>query len=176
MDTLSFTQPEAGEGKFEAPVQKLMKFASEERRLVGRLLAYWHHLCEGRSYPALVDVDPAQIGDDWRWSFILDTKSYSDIPNFSYIGPDIAKYSGIYLSGADSFTTTLLDLATHRLARVYSEGCPLLIEDDVVRFDGKRLMFRAVLLPLSDDGETINFVLGAANGKLEDGPVAANQN
>ncbi len=176
MDTLSFNQPGGKHNTFEPPVDQLLKFASEERRLVGRMLAYWHHLCEGRSFPALVDVDPVQIGNDWRWSFILDTKSYNDIPNFSYIGPDIAKYSGVYLSGKDAFTTTLLDLATHRLARVYSEGCPLLIEDDVVRFDGKRLLFRAVLLPLSDDGETINFVLGAANGKLDDTPYAANQN
>lgn len=153
---------------FDAPVDRLLKFKREERRLVGRMLAYWHHLCEGRTFPALVDVRPHEIGDDWRWSFVLDTTSYNDIPNFRYIGPEVAKYSGIYLSGNDSFTSTLLDLATHRLARVFSEGCPLLIEDDVTRYDGKRLLFRAVLLPLSDDGEKINFVLGAANGKLDE--------
>ncbi len=173
MDTLSFTQHGQQQTNFEEPVGELLKFARKERRLVGRLLAYWHHLCEGRDFPALVDIDPAQIGDDWRWSFILDTAAYREIPNFSYIGPDIAKYSGIYLSGQDSFTSTILDLATHRLSRVFAEGCPLLIEDDVVRFDGKRLMFRAVLLPLSDDGKTINFVMGAANAKLEDGPTLA---
>lgn len=158
----------AEKNDFEPPLEKLLEYKSTERRLVGRFLAYWHHLCRGRPYPRLRDIDPEEISDDWRWAFLLDTASYQEFPNFKYLGPDIAKYSGVFLSGEDSFTSTLLDVATHKLARVFDEGCPLLMEDEVTRFDGKRLMFRAVLLPLSDDGKNINYVLGAANGKMED--------
>lgn len=153
--------------QLEAPIEKLLEYKATERRLVGRLLAYWHLLCRGRTYPRLGDIDPDAISEDWRWSFILDTEEHRDFPNFRYLGSEVAKYSGVFLSGEDAFTTTLLDMATHKLERVFKEGCPLLMEDEVTRFDGRRLSFRAVLLPLSDDGETINFVLGAANGKLE---------
>jgi len=154
--------------RMDEPVKQLLTFHAAERRLVGRLLAYWHDLCDGRSFPCLKDLDAERIGDDWRWSFILQTDDHREFPNFRYLGPDLAKYSGIFLAGQDDFTTTLLDVATHKLDRVFREGCPLLMEDVVTRFDGQRLMFRAVLLPLSDDGKNINFVLGAANGRIED--------
>ncbi len=154
--------------RFEAPIERLLACQATERRLVGRMLAYWHLLCQGRSYPRLKDLDVEAIGDDWRWAFILDTESHRDFPNFRYLGPALAKYSGIFLAGEDAFTSTLLDVATHKLDCVFRDGSPLLLEDVVTRFDGRRLMFRAVLLPLSDDGKHINFVLGAANGRLED--------
>ncbi len=158
----------AAKPSFDPPLEKLVTYQSKERRLVGRLLAYWHHLCRGRTYPRLKDIDPSEIGDDWRWAFLLDTARYHDFPNFKYLGPDIARYSGVFLSGEDAFTTTLLDMATHNLERVFKEGCPLLMEEDVSLYDGKRLMYRAVLLPLSDDGSKINYVLGAANGRMDD--------
>jgi len=163
VDVLNRTKP-----RFDPSVQRLLNHDAAERRLVGRLLSYWHKLCDGRPYPCLKDLDPEQIGTDWRWSFILATGSYRDFPNFVYLGPDIAKYSGIFLAGQDNFTSTLLDVATHKLDRVFREGCPLLMEDVVTLYDGRRLMYRTVLLPLSDDGETINYVLGAANGRFED--------
>jgi hypothetical protein len=160
--TLDRTGPRMGKDEDD-----LLHYHAAERRLVGRLLGYWHALCEGRTFPSLKDLDPERIGDDWRWSFILETGDHRDFPNFRYLGPELAKFSGVFLAGQDDFTTTLLDVATHKLDRVFREGCPLLMEDVVTRFDGQRLMFRAVLLPLSDDGETINYVLGAANGRTE---------
>ena len=42
------------------------------------------------------------------------------------------------------------------------------IEEEITRFDGRTLLFRATLLPLSGDGKRIDYVLGAANGKLVD--------
>ncbi len=154
--------------RLSEPVEELLSYETDERRLVGRLLAYWHSMCDGRAFPSLKDIDADAVGKDWRWAFIIEAGDYRAFPNFRYLGPELAKYSGVFLEGRDSFTSTLLDVATHKLDCVYREGCPLLMEDVVTRFDGQRLMFRAVLLPLSDDGETIDFVLGAANGKLED--------
>jgi len=154
--------------QLKGPVRDLLEFEAAERRLVGRLLAYWHKLCDGRSFPSLRDIDPETVGSDWRWSFLLETSDHREFPNFVYLGPDLARYSGVFLAGQDTFTNTLLDVATHKVDRVYRDGCPLLMEDVVTRFDGQRLMFRAVLLPLSDDGSSINYVLGAANGRMED--------
>jgi len=163
VEVLARTKP-----RLNGPIERLMKHGASERRLVGRLLTYWHDLCEGRAYPRLGDVDPHKVGTDWRWSFILETGNHREFPNFVYLGPDLAKYSGVFLAGQDDFTLTLLDVATHKLDRVFREGCPLLMEDVVTLFDGQRLMYRAVLLPLSDDGEHINYVLGAANGRVDD--------
>ena len=50
--------------------------------------------------------------------------------------------------------------------RALDERKALLIEDQVALYDGSHLLFRSVLLPLSDDQQTINYLLGAANGKI----------
>jgi len=40
------------------------------------------------------------------------------------------------------------------------------VEEELTQFDNKKLLFCSVLLPLSDDQETINYLLGAANGTI----------
>jgi hypothetical protein len=139
-----------------------------ERRMVGRLLAYWHERKGERRFPRLTDIEPDTVGNDWRWAYILDTAGGHPFPNFVYLGPSLCRYAGVFLGGKREWATTLLDKATSQLDRVLAEGHPRVLDDEVRRYDGARLMFRAVLLPLSDDGITINYVLGAANGKLVD--------
>lgn len=139
-----------------------------ERRLVGRMLSYWHELRGEQDMPRLRDVNPERVGDDWRWSYIIETCEAGDCPQFKYLGAGLSKYAGIFLSGRTNWTMTLLDCATAKLNEVLQTKAPVLIEDEVKRFDGGRLMFRAVLLPMSDDGQEIDHVIGAANGKLID--------
>ncbi len=35
--------------------------------------------------------------------------------------------------------------------------------DEFIKIDGTKVLYRSILLPMSDDGETISGVLGAAN-------------
>ena len=75
-----------------------------------------------------------------------------------------------FLGGKDDWSLTLLDKATHRFQDAMTHRQPVMLEDEIVRYDGTQLLFRSILLPLSDNGETINYLLGAANGKI----IAAN--
>ncbi|MFQ5972871.1 MAG: PAS domain-containing protein [Alphaproteobacteria bacterium] len=136
-----------------------------------RLLAYWERQRGDRSFPALADIDSATIGDMWPWCLILDTVNGRDFPCFSYLGPMLARYSGIFLSGKTDWTHTLLDKSVQRFRETLEHRAPVLIEDELALYDGRRLLFRSILLPLSDDGQVIDHVLGAANGKLVDGTV-----
>ena len=137
-----------------------------ERRLTYRLLNYWDSLCDGRPFPALSDMDGSTIPDIWPWCFVVDTRRNYSTPYFQYLGKDLAKYSGIYLSGKDDWRMTLLDKAASHLDQTLTAREPIIIEDELVRYDGKQLLFRSIMLPLSDDGEKIDHVLGAANGRL----------
>jgi hypothetical protein len=137
-----------------------------ERRLTYRLLNYWDELRGGRPFPRLADIDSSAIPDIWPWCFVLDTHLDYPSPYFQYLGEDLAKYSGIYLSGKDDWRMTLLDKAASHLGRTLSVREPILIEDELTRFDGRELVFRSIMLPLSDDGESISHVLGAANGRV----------
>ena len=72
----------------------------------------------------------------------------------------------MFLGGEKDWSLTLLDKATERLQDAVDHRQPVMLEDEIVRYDGTQLLFRSILLPLSDDGENINYILGAANGKI----------
>lgn len=141
--------------------------AEAERRLTYRLLNYWDVLRGQRPFPALADIDGSKIPELWPWCFVLDTQRTRSTPYFQYLGTDLAKYSGIYLSGEQDWRLTLLDKAASHLDRTLAAREPIIIEDELVRYDGRQLLFRSIMLPLSDDGDAINHVLGAANGRLK---------
>jgi hypothetical protein len=138
-----------------------------ERRLNRRLLKYWEEQRRGRDFPALKDIDPAGIPDLWPSCFVLDTLSNFSIPYFHYFGPNLSRYSGVFLSGKQDWTATLLDHAVFHYRQALEQRRPLLIENVLTLFDGSKLLFRSVLLPCSDDQKTINYLLGAANGKVK---------
>lgn len=139
-----------------------------ERRLALRLKHYWDDKRAGREFPALSDIVPADIAELWPWCFLLDVQQSRTFPYFRYLGRELSRYSGVFLSGATDWTSTLLDKAVANYAEVLNRRLPVMLEEEIARYDGRQLLFRATLLPLSTDGEMIDFVLGAANGKLVD--------
>lgn len=140
----------------------------EDQRLVQRILAHWQDWCLGAEFPRRVDIAEDVFGDDWKDCFILDSTSEHPFPVFDFMGASLAKFSGIFLSGASDWTETLLDKATGHVSEVFENRDAVLIEEMLTRFDGERLAFRCILLPLSEDGTNITHILGAANGKLLD--------
>ena len=129
-------------------------------------MRYWQKQCAGRPYPSLDDIDPEVIADMWPSCFVLETGNSASAPYFHYLGSSLAKYSGVFLGGKNDWSLTLLDKATDRFRDAVDHRQPVMLEDEIVRYDGTQLMFRSILLPLSDDGDTINYLLGAANGKI----------
>ncbi len=73
---------------------------TSERRLARRFLQNWRERRGDRKFPSLADIDPEAIGDMSPSCFILDTVSKPEFPYFRYLGSDLLKYSGIFLSGA----------------------------------------------------------------------------
>jgi hypothetical protein len=88
------------------------------------------------------------------------------------LGEKLKIYSSIFLGAERDWIadSTLFDKAAENVSEVFERKRPIFIEEELVRFDRRRLMFRVVLLPLSDDQKTIDHVLGGANGKLLEAP------
>ena len=139
---------------------------ARERRLVRRLTQYWLEQCGEREFPCLDDIDRHAISDIWPSCFLLDTASNHNFPYFHYLGPSLGRYSGVLLSGKTDWTLTFLDKAVRKYREALAQRTPVLTEEELILCDGGTLLFRSVLLPLSDDQVTINFLLGAANGKV----------
>jgi len=150
----------------------LLKAGLPERRLAGRLLAYWHVIAEDRTFPSWQDVSIERIGDDWKQCFLLDysqTEHASGIapPRLAHLGEDLLPLLGALVGGDTGWSDAMLEKFRRKIDRVLREQAPLLIEDGLARADGSTLLFRGVLLPLTATAGRIEHILGAVNGKLE---------
>ena len=138
----------------------------KKKRLIWRLLNYWEQQRGDRDYPSLEDIDPLAIGEIWPYCFLLDVEHYRTFPYFQYLGPSLAKYSGVFLGGQRDWPFTLLKKAVCHFREALERGAPVLVEEELTQYDNRKLLLRSVLLPLSDDQETIDHLLGAAHGVL----------
>ncbi|MBK1670940.1 hypothetical protein CKO28_23285 [Rhodovibrio sodomensis] len=146
-------------------------YRPEERRLVLRLLAYWDDLRGDRDYPRADDIDASTIGDDWAQCFLLrlgrtrvgDSRVLSVGDGLLSDLPD-----GVPATLRQVPETALLHHAAGFVQQTLDKGVPVSLGGEAVLADGKTL-FRSILLPLSNDGSTIDHLLGAANGR----PVGA---
>ena len=138
----------------------------DHRRLTWRLLASWETKRGERDFPALADIEPSEVHHLWPYCFVLDVSNFPRFPYFQYLGPALARYSGIFLSGPDDWSHTLLKRAVHHYQEALAREAPVLVEEKLTLYDNQRLLFRSVLLPLSDDQSKVNYLLGAANGSF----------
>ena len=137
-----------------------------ERRLVLRLLAHWRSLCEERKFPSFADVDPDEIPDIWPFCFVLEILDHEEEPVFRAIGDDLAAFSKIDLADrhiSDASADTLPGVSISYLDEVLDKGVPISRGGEFFKTDGTRVLYRSILLPMSDDGEEISGILGAAN-------------
>lgn len=137
-----------------------------ERRMVLRLLGYWRSLLDGRAFPAFADLDPAAIADLWPHCFVLELTGTAGDPVFRFIGPDLARHATRPLVGRPvSYATadSLPGLATAYVTEAVARRVPVSRGGTLRGADGAELLYRSILLPVSDGGEVINGFLGAAN-------------
>jgi hypothetical protein len=127
---------------------------SEERRGIMRVHARWQLLAK-QGLPKRSDIDPKTFGDDWAHCLMIafDAKtsqpvpllSGSETPNVS-ITPKLAK--------------TLLTLIQRHVPRVLANGKPFGY-GGAASHEDKDILYRMVLLPLSDDGKQVDALLAA---------------
>jgi hypothetical protein len=137
-----------------------------ERRLVLRLLSHWRILCDDRDYPSFFEVDPSAIPEMWENCFVLEIFEDGDEPRFRAMGEKLAAHVDFSLIDQPISTApmkTLPGVAISFLDEVLRKGVPISRGDEFFKDDGTKVLFRSILLPVSDDGETISGILGAVN-------------
>ncbi|HEY5608572.1 MAG TPA: PAS domain-containing protein [Alphaproteobacteria bacterium] len=139
-----------------------------ERRLVFRLLSHWRTLIvEGEGdFPSFADVDPSAMPDVWPFCFVLDTATdCADDPIVRIAQPSAAGLAGNVIGKPVSELpdATLIAQACSYAQEVLRKRVPISRGGDFIRRDGMRVLYRSILLPMSDDGENIAGLLGAAN-------------
>ena len=129
----------------------------EERRLVGRILRRWQDIRGSGRFPRRDEIEFWLQGDDGPNCLLIAVESPSELSHFVVVGVNLA----VALCPTD----TLAGLILSRAPRVVSARRGLMLEGGAA-LRKVNIAYRAVLLPISQDGAAIDHVLGAANYRL----------
>jgi hypothetical protein len=123
----------------------------EERRAILRIHAVWQRLATHR-LPGRSALDPKEFGDDWLSCLIVPIAGDNGKPRgFSEKGFDLN-------ISRQRLACTLLSVAQHHISRVLSTG-QAVGYGGTASHDGTDILYRIVLLPLSEDGSHIDALL-----------------
>lgn len=135
-----------------------------ERRLTSRVQKTWKACANGR-LPSWTDIQSLDLGDDWKSCFAVDMALSDGFPYFIFLGDDLCRLSSVFLTGGGRWEASLIDFAASKMDEAALSRAPVSLSDTLRLPDGRRVVFRSVLLPLSDNGRDVTHVFGAANGK-----------
>jgi hypothetical protein len=123
----------------------------EERRAILRIHEVWQRLATHR-LPSRSALDPKEFGGDWSSCLIVPMVSDNGTPRgFSEkaFDPNIPR---------QRLACTLLSEAQHHISRVLATGHAVGY-GGTASHDGTDILYRIVLLPLSEDGARIDALL-----------------
>jgi hypothetical protein len=140
----------------------------DERRMHVRAYNHWVSLLEGRPYPLIDDLDPANIEDFGPNSVLLDFSGSSEDPEVCVLGRSVraecALDSNIRRISEVPARSLLSRLTDHYL-QIIANCAPIGFEAEYVNRRGVNTLYRGILMPLSSDGEAIDFIYGVINWK-----------
>ena len=136
-----------------------------ERRLVLRLLSYWRGLCDGDRLPSFAAVQPIAMADMWPSCFVLDVAGHEANPVFRRAGEAFAAHVPDLLNRRVSEVpaNTLVHASVSYVGEVVAKAVPISRGGEFYKGDGTKVLYRSIVLPMSDDGETVSGLLCAAN-------------
>jgi hypothetical protein len=142
-----------------------MHTEEREHRLVMRMLTKWRALANGNDFPRRSQVDPLTFGEDWAHCFLIDVDPVPERSRFSFLGANLADPSWPIFERqcvSDCVDGTLLRVATSYIGRVVARRAPISVGGAALHFDVP-ILYRSILLPLSERGDAVDGILGAAN-------------
>ena len=146
---------------------------SDERRMHVRAYNYWVSLLDGRDYPSIEDLEPANLTDFAPNSVLLDFTGGREDPATAYIGTAIREECGLddgVQTISDIPSRSLLSRLTDHYLQIIANRAPVGFEAEFVNQRGAPICYRGILMPFSSDGDTIDFIYGVINWKAAESP------
>jgi hypothetical protein len=137
-----------------------------ERRMVLRLLSHWRQWCGDSEFPSFTDVDPSEMAEIWDYCFVLDFVGHEKDPVVRTIGDRMQQYLPIEVRNcllSEVPARSLIEHAAAYYEEILQRGVPISRGGEFVKYDGMKVLFRSIIMPMSDDGINISGLLGAAN-------------
>src|SRR5690348_3248893 len=141
---------------------------TDERRMHVRAYNHWASLLDGRDFPSIEDLDPANVEDFAAHSVLLDFTCGRDNPAIPYIGAGIRDECGLEDNTrniSDIPSRSLLSRLTDHYLQIIANRAPIGFEAEFANQREETICYRGILMPFSSDGETIDFIYGVINWK-----------
>lgn len=171
-----FDLPSASEA---APAQDVAAaIGTDERRMHVRAYNYWVSLLEGRDFPSIEDLEPADVSDFATNSVLLDFTCSRDNAAIPYIGGAIRDECGLTEDTrtiSDVPSRSLLSRLTDHYMQIIANRAPIGFEAEFANQREETICYRGILMPFSSDGDTIDFIYGVINWKQVGGEESAAQ-
>lgn len=147
---------------------RALDIGTDERRMHVRAYNYWVSLLNGRPYPSIEDLDPANLSDFGPNSVLLDFSAGIDDPRIRFLGRSLRTECGVD-SGitriANVPSRSLLSRLTDHYLQIIANRAPIGFEAEFVSQRGNNTMYRGILMPFSSNEDTIDFIYGVINWK-----------
>lgn len=117
--------------------------------------------------PSLKDINVSEIEEIWHFSFVINA-TYADDHQMHFFGPKLISVFGEDYSGQrmnEAILDPMLGNTIGFYTKVLQAGEPAL-EAASFYSDGNEVRYRSIIVPLSDDGQNINFLMGTTNYKV----------
>jgi len=126
---------------------------------------FWSSLLNGRDLPSISDVDPLGLEKYKPYCFLVDFPYGYDNPVVRYSGPHVEADGTDYTldPGAEMATvpgTSVLSQVKNLIQEVTKVGAPIGFDAQSDDVSGHLRYSRGMLLPFSDDGSNVHFVMG----------------
>ncbi len=163
-DDTALTPVPEEEPVMEAPPE----IGVDERRMHVRAYNYWVSLLDGRDYPSISDVDPHTIEDFGPNSVLLDFSKSEHDPGIAFLGTALRAECALerdIQAISQVPARSLLSRLTDHYLQIIANRAPIGFEAEFVSDLGKNMLYRGILMPLSSNGEAIDFIYGVINWK-----------
>ena len=140
----------------------------DERRMQVRAYNHWASLLGERTYPAIEDLEPANLPDFGPYSVLLDFSAGIEDPRVQYLGAELATECGASAHIqrlSDVPPRSLLSRITDHYLQIMANQAPIGFEAEFVNQRSVSILYRGILLPFSSDDESIDFIYGVINWK-----------
>ena len=139
-------------------------------RIYEVLQDYWDKVRKQRIYPTENDINPEEIKDIWDSCFLV-SFSEDDVKNgykYTYLGKDLIEAFGDDLTNKDISERLMLTTRpplVESFEEVIRTGKPLRENSEFTNSLNMVIKYRSCLLPLGNDPEKVDYILGAMKWK-----------
>ncbi|MCK5424140.1 MAG: hypothetical protein KAI89_02130 [Emcibacter sp.] len=141
-----------------------VEYVGQEKRITFQLYNCWFGLDSDYDIPPLKSLSPEHIVDYKDNLVLIDLRDPDNEPTLQVIGQLLNKDidQDLNLKSINEIPRrSLLSRVTDHYMEVLGNKSPISFDAEFNNKHGEKILYRCVLLPFSDDGEYINFILGA---------------